>query len=166
MKNNFIVTEKFKQPGEAAEQRVWKQVCKDFSDNRCLAYWRYPMFMNIGEKRKEPDILMIDQHLGVLVIEVKGLRINQVTAIEGHRWSYTDFYEQFGSPYEQAENHLYSFLSYTDRKPNLRRRIAGRAVVALPYISRREWEAKGFTEQLNNPPILFKDDLFYSNSNS
>lgn len=159
MKNNFIITEKYKMPGEEAERRVWAKIVKDFSGNCCLAYWRYPMFLKVGEKRREPDILLLDQKLGVVIIEVKGLKIEQVVAIDGHRWSYVDFYEDFGNPYEQAENHLFSFLGLTDRKSTLRRRVSGRAVVALPNITRKQWQAKGFDQQLSNPPILFKDDL-------
>ena len=157
--SRFIVTEKFPQSGLGAEGKVWKSLSKAFTDDNCLAYWRYPLFSSIGEKRKEPDILMLHQTAGVVIIEVKALKIDQIHSMEGHLWRYNDFYEDCGNPYEQAEAHLFSFLSMSDRYPELRRRVQGRAIVALPNITRRQWEQKGFHLSPCSPPVLFKDDL-------
>lgn len=157
--STFIVTEKFPQSGLSSEKRVWKSLTQAFAHDACLAYWRYPLFSNVGERRKEPDILMLHQRLGIIIIEVKGLTIDQIHSIDGHRWSYNHFYKDCGNPYEQAENHLYNFLSMADRQPEIRRRVAGRALVALPNIYRHEWKDKGFDQLACCPPIIFKDDL-------
>lgn len=157
--STFIITEKFAQPGLSAEKKIWKCLTKQFASDTCLAYWRYPLFLTVGERRKEPDILMLHQTLGVVVIEVKALKIDQITEIDGHLWKYRDFYIDSGNPYEQAENHLFDFLALSDRHPELRRRIAGRAIVALPEISKKQWQSKGFDQHPCCPPILFKEDL-------
>ncbi|WP_461534715.1 DEAD/DEAH box helicase [Spongorhabdus nitratireducens] len=157
--SHFIITEKFPQPGLSAEKKVWNSLSRQFASDTCLAYWRYPLFSNVGERRKEPDILMLHQSLGVVVIEVKALKIDQITGIDGHLWQFRNFYTDSGSPYEQAENHLFEFLAMSDRQPELRRRVAGRALVALPEIKRSEWQAKGFDKHPCCPPVIFKDDL-------
>ena len=157
--STFIVTEKFPQSGLSSEKRVWKSLTQAFAHDVCLAYWRYPLFSNVGERRKEPDILMLHQRLGIIIIEVKGLTIDQIHSIDGHQWNYNHFYEDCGSPYEQAENHLYNFLSMADRRPEIRRRVTGRALIALPNISKRQWEDKGFDQHPCCPPIIFKDDI-------
>ncbi|WP_298608862.1 DEAD/DEAH box helicase [uncultured Thiothrix sp.] len=157
--STFIETENIAKEGLAGEQRVW-QACKNaFSGRQCLAFWRYPIFSNLGEKRKEPDILLIDRELGVIVIEVKSISIDQIQAIDGHSWTYNNFYKKSGSPYAQAEDYLFAVLGRSDREQKLRRQIRGRALVALPNISESEWKAKNFDQSLACPPILFANQL-------
>ena len=86
--------------GEKGEQIVWHSVKSAFADKDCLAYWRYPVFdSNI---RKEPDILIADYDLGLIIIEVKSIKIEQIVSIQGYRWQYQNFYTEYGNPYQQA----------------------------------------------------------------
>ena len=156
--NKFIATESFEGKGEAGERLVWNAVKRGFEARKCLAYWRYPIFTE-DKFRKEPDILIADYDLGLIVIEVKAIRIDRLVAIQGHRWQYQNFYTDFGNPYQQAERQLFALLTYCDREPLLKRQIRSRAIVALPYISQSEWQARGFANLPNSPPILFKEDL-------
>lgn len=75
---NFIVTEQFGKSGETGELKVWEAVRQAFSSRECLGYWKYPIFSKSGHGRKEPDILIADRNLGLVVIEVKSIHINQV----------------------------------------------------------------------------------------
>lgn len=43
-----------------------------------LGYYKYPLFFNVGEKRKEPDILLIDKKLGLIEIEVSELTLDKI----------------------------------------------------------------------------------------
>lgn len=155
----FITTEPLNKNGEKAEQQVWDAVRSTFSSRDCIAYWRYPIFFNTGETRKEPDILIADFELGLTVIEVKSITIDQVSAINGHQWQFQNFYQSQGNPYQQAENQLFSILGYCDREPGIRRQVYGRALVALPLITEKEWQQKGLDRLPSCPPILFKNDL-------
>ena len=156
--NKFIATELFNSPGEAGEKLVWDSIKRGFELRNCLAYWRYPIFRP-DYFRKEPDILIIDRHLGLIVIEVKAIKIKQLVAIRGHSWQYQDFYTDFGNPYQQAENQLFSILEYCDREPLLKRQVRAKAIVALPYITRTQWQEKGWSNLPTSPPILFSEDL-------
>ena len=100
--HKFITTEPLGKGGESGEQRVWDTVQDAFANRECIGYWRYPIFSQAGKFRKEPDILIADFDLGLIIIEVKSITIDQIVNIAGHRWEYQNFYITFGNPYQQA----------------------------------------------------------------
>lgn len=159
----FIETEYLGKPGESGEKKVWdtiKQAYRDKDkDDKCLAYWRYPLFTNVGQTRKEPDILIADKDSGIIIIEVKSITINQLVAVNGHLWEYRDFYENTGNPYQQAENQMFALLGIFDREAAIRRKIGGKVLIALPNISEEEWISHGFDRLPSVPPIIFNNHL-------
>ena len=109
----FITTEPLGKSGEASEEKVWDAVRSAFAERNCIAYWRFPIFSKVGEHRKEPDILIVDRDLGLIIIEVKGLTIDQIREINGHRWELKNFYDYpYDNPYQQAENQLWALMGY------------------------------------------------------
>ncbi|MEA5470438.1 pentapeptide repeat-containing protein [Spirulina sp. 06S082] len=155
----FIETEPLEKAGEAGEKLVWNAVRGAFSQQECLGYWRYPIFSQQGKYRKEPDILLADRQLGLIIIEVKSIAIAQILNISGHQWEYQNYYTPTGNPYQQAENQLFTLLEYCDREPLLKNKVMGRALIALPLITESEWQKRGFHQLPSNPPILFKNNL-------
>ncbi len=113
----------------------------------------------MGQYRREPDILIADRQLGLIVIEVKALKIEQIVQISGHCWEYQNFYTTRGNPYQQAEQQLYTLLEYSDREPSLKGQVTGRALVALPLIEESQWQERGFKQLPSSPPILHQDVL-------
>ena len=160
----FIATEPLGMSGEAGEKQVWDVICETFASRNCLGYWRYPIFSPSGRFRKEPDILIADADLGLIVIEVKSIRINQIVGIAGHRWEFRDFYTSRSNPYQQAENQLWALLEYGDREPSLQRQISGRAIIALPLITKEQWQQRSFDKLPTSPPIIFQNHLRFSAS--
>ncbi len=157
--NKFITTEILSNQGKRGEKLVWEAIKAAFNNRNCLGYWRYPIFFPSGKFRKEPDILILDYHLGIIIIEVKSIHIEQIVDIQGHRWEYKNFYTKFGNPYQQAENQLFSLLEFIAREPTLKDKIMGKVMIALPYITQEQWQAKGFDLLPSNPPIIFQDFL-------
>ncbi|MFB2978239.1 pentapeptide repeat-containing protein [Microseira sp. BLCC-F43] len=155
----FIATEPLGTSGERGESKVWEAVKLAFTDRNCIAYWRYPIFSKAGKTRKEADILIADVELGLIVIEVKSMTIDQIVAINGHRWELRKFYTTYGRPYQQAENQLFALLGYCDREPTLRCKVTGRTIVSLPLITQTQWQKKGFDQLPSCPPIIFQDHL-------
>jgi len=151
----FIETEPIGRAGEDCEGRVWEACKKAFASRDCIGYWKYPIFFRTGERRREPDILIVDREIGIVIIEVKGLRIHQIQSVDGPSWIYCDFYEQSGNPNSQAENYLFAILAYTDREILIRRQVRGRVIVALPQITEEEWQNQGWDQRPGCPPILF-----------
>lgn len=163
--HKFIATEPLGKSGQKGERKVWEAVKSVFSERECIAYWRYPIFCAVRKVRKEPDILIADMELGLIVIEVKSITIDQIVAINGHRWELRNFYTSSSNPYEQAENQLFGLLGYCDREPNLRSQVSGRVIVALPFISQQQWQNKGFAKLPSCPPTLFQENLFLETKN-
>ncbi|MCP2728557.1 pentapeptide repeat-containing protein [Symplocastrum sp. BBK-W-15] len=115
----------------------------------------------MGKSRKEPDILVVDAQLGLIVIEIKSVTIDQILTITGHRWEFQNYYTTESSPYAQAENQLFALLGYCDREPILRRQVTGRALIALPLITEAQWYDSGFYQLPSCPSIIFRDCLRY-----
>ena len=155
----FITTEPLNSKGEAGEELVWNAIKLAFTDRKCLAYWRYPIFSPQGKFRKEPDILIADFQLGLIIIEVKAIKIEQIVGIQGHRWQYQNYYTNYGNPYQQAENQLFSLLEYIDREPLLKKQIQARILIALPYISTQQWQQRNLDRLPTSPPLLFQEHL-------
>ncbi|MGK7956278.1 MAG: pentapeptide repeat-containing protein [Crocosphaera sp.] len=155
----FITTEPFNNRGQKGEKRVWQKIKQVFAQRKCLIYWRYPIFPLRGKMRKEADILIADFELGLIIIEVKSLIINQILSIEGHCWNYKNFYTASGNPYQQAESQLFSLLEYLNQEPSLCNKISAKVLLALPFITSQQWQKKGFNKLASNPPILFQDHL-------
>lgn len=155
----FITTEPLGKSGEAGEQKVWDAVRSAFSERNCIGYWRYPIFSKVGKIRREPDILIADRELSLVVIEVKSITIDQIVAINGHQWQLENFYTGQANPYEQAEHHLRAVIAHCDREAILWRKIMGRAIVALPLITEEQWQQKGFDQLPSCPPIIFQNQL-------
>jgi superfamily I DNA and RNA helicase len=164
MRDRFITTEPLDKNGEAGEKLVWETIKEAFTDRECLAYWRYPIFSGVGKFRKEPDILIADRELGLIILEVKSIAIEQIVRIDGHRWQYQNFYTTSGNPYQQAENQLFALLEYCDREPILQKQIAAKAIIALPLIPETKWQERGFDRLPSNPPIIFQNYLRSSSS--
>ncbi|NET71045.1 MAG: ATP-binding domain-containing protein [Sphaerospermopsis sp. SIO1G2] len=155
--SKFIITEAIK--NQEGEQKVWDAVRSTFADKNCIGYWRYPIFSQVGEIRKEPDILIVDREFGVIIIAVKSINIDQITNINGQNWQLQNTDVTEINPYKIVEHQLRALISYSDREPALWRKINGRAIVALPHITSQQWQEKGFENLSDIPSIIFQDQL-------
>ncbi|MFF2457660.1 UvrD-helicase domain-containing protein [Peribacillus simplex] len=155
----FISTFMRKKKGSKAEEIVWNALKTAFNDRECIGYWNYPIFSADFSGRKEPDVLLLDKKLGVTIIEVKGITIDQIVGIQGHKWIYQNFYTEEGNPYQQAEDQMHSLMDWVKEKEGLADKLSKRILVSLPYITQEEWAERGFDRLPSNPPILFKEDL-------
>jgi superfamily I DNA/RNA helicase len=151
--------------GEKVEKKVI-EAFESFFSTKEVALWfgflRYPAFYGERENpkgRRESDVIIVERNKGMTVIEVKGLTIENIESIKGQEWNYSNFRESKGHPYEQAEQQLFQLTNKLEENPLLYRRFSKRAWVALPYITKADWEKKGFSELISSPPIIFKDDL-------
>ncbi|MGD2180669.1 DEAD/DEAH box helicase [Lusitaniella coriacea] len=157
----FITTEQLEEPIAEHQKTVWDAVRSAFTQRDCMGYWRYPLFSQVGEQRKEPDITIADRELGVIVIEVCAIAIEQITAIpDGERWEIIrEAPHSPLQPQQEVEQHLRALMGLCDREPNLWRKINGRAIVALPLITEEQWQERGFDPNPNGCAILFQNHL-------
>ncbi|WP_017654073.1 DEAD/DEAH box helicase [Fortiea contorta] len=155
--SKFITTEPIKASDEV-EQKVWDTVRSAFAERICLGYWRYPIFSQVGEIRKEPDILIADRELGLVVMEIKAVTIDQIVGVEGGKLQLQNSETTQANPYQQAEHQLRALIAYCDRESAIWRKVTGRAIAVLPLVTQEQWQQKGFA-QVDCPSILFQEQL-------
>ncbi|AFY35229.1 DEAD/DEAH box helicase [Calothrix sp. PCC 7507] len=156
--SKFITTEPLK-ASDSVEQKVWDAVRSAFAERNCLGYWRYPIFSKVGEIWKEPDILIVDRELGLVVIEIKAVTIDQIVAVDGGKLQLQNADTTEVNPYQQAEHPLRALIAYCDRESAIWRKVTGRAIAALPLVTQEQWQQKGFDQVANCPSIIFHDQL-------
>lgn len=156
---DFIQGDDFDREGGKYEELVWKALKSSFSKREVLGYSRYPLFSRDGLKKKEPDILLLDKIFGLIVIEVKGFAINDIEQIQPNKWTIKSSYDRAINPLAQVEDYLFLLKGKFDFNRELRGKFKGKCLVALPNITCKEFNERGFLEQLDRNVFIFKDDL-------
>lgn len=136
----------------AAHKESWDAVRRAFSGRQCLGYWRYPLFSKRGENQKEPDITIIDKDLGVIVLEVIDISLDELTNAQYEHWDFKD-----GSSQEiiySVEDDLYELKGLYQGNRNLRK-IKESSAVILADINKEQWLEQNFDDKR----IIFKDQL-------
>jgi len=77
----FIITEGFGGAGEVGERVVFEAVRAAYARTDALDYWKYPLVTH--ETVREPDILLAEPELGLVVIEVKSLPLDMLAGVSG-----------------------------------------------------------------------------------
>lgn len=152
--------------GVDAELSVWDRLKGCFTaDDIGVCYYRYPIVdQQNDDLDREADFVLLHRRYGLAVIECKGYRIDHIEAIEGARWSLTGTTQDDAAPYSQARDHGFRIRSPMMREPTLvdergNCHIAMTPIVALPNITREEWEERGFDVGPSAPRVILRDDL-------
>ncbi|MDB9445689.1 DEAD/DEAH box helicase [Anabaena sp. CS-542/02] len=163
----FITTEAIAPNNDAGYQKVWDAVREAFSSSResSIGYWRYPLFLQVGNRRKEPDILIVDQQWGIIVIEVCPVNIEQITSVNDNYIQFSD--NTLQQNYSLANIFQYAAVlrKYCDQEPiktpesDIQQKIIGRTLIAFPNISTKEWQEKGWTGTEEGTPFIFNNQL-------
>ncbi|WP_412030361.1 ATP-binding domain-containing protein [Deinococcus yunweiensis] len=153
----FIVTEAFGGPGEEGEARVFEAVKAAYAGDEALGFWKYPLVT--ADTVREPDLLIADPELGLVVMEVKSLPLDMIAGVSGYRWNLSRPYygKDHLNPYEQARKQAHVLGELAVRKGQLPQ-LATRAIVALPLITREAWDER-FGHLLSDVPMLFADQM-------
>jgi len=151
--------------GAAAEREVWDAFKAAFRNRDGVAYYRYPVIDKSGGRfDHEPDLLFLEENIGLMVVEVKSYGIEHIEAINGATWELSGLPQESSSPYTQARDQAFFVKSWFDREEELRNdrghcKIPVNFTVSLPNITREEWEAAGLHEIPSTPRIITADDL-------
>lgn len=146
-----------------AEIEMWKVLKLALANDEGICYHRYPVF-SADRSRREPDILILHRQWGLYVIECKGAKIDNIEMIDGPVWRMKDWRSSQETPYTQAEDQMWAVIGKFRNESGLRKGrqdlIQGHVFVALPFIKRAEWKAKGLALSPASPnTIIFADDL-------
>ncbi len=163
----FISSERLSNhSGAAAEREVWDRLKTAFGPEETgVGYRRYPIVdRTAGDFDREADFLLFLQSVGLVVIECKGYQIDQIRRIDGEKWVLQNTAQSSSAPHSQAFDHSNRVRQHFIRESDLcdwrgNCVVSSNPLVALPNITREEWEARGFHEGPSAPPVLLADDL-------
>ncbi|WP_420595123.1 NERD domain-containing protein [Deinococcus sp.] len=155
----FIVTESIGGPGERGEWQIIEGLRSALRKRETVCFWKYPL--NTRQQHlHEPDVLLLDPEWGIVIIEVKALPIHHLADIQGYRWRLHEPYFERSeiNPYEQARRQAQAIIERVRDHVSLGN-VPVRALVALPLITRDEWERGGTSFLFSDTPILCGDEL-------
>ncbi|MBD2771396.1 NERD domain-containing protein [Iningainema tapete] len=141
-----------------AQKKVWDSIKEAFKDDPGVAYYRYPIFTRSGRLNREPDILILHRELGLWVIECKGCKIDNILSIQGHEWRMNNWYSEIETPVAQAENQMYAVKNKLTDCEETRGLVSFNFRVALPFISKQEWQTKGFHDLPSTQGVVLLAD--------
>jgi hypothetical protein len=110
---------------------------------------------------RPPDVVLIDPEVGVHVIEVKGVALDQVEGLEaggqiGIRYAAR---VRVGNPLTQARNAMFDIKDATARAFDGDVRLPFKYWAAFPLIRRADWVARFGADAFCPAEFLFADDL-------
>jgi hypothetical protein len=150
----------------SAQRIVWELVRSVFANDSVVAYYRYPIFSRAGKLLREPDILIVHRELGILVIECKGCRIENIQSVQGHEWKMANWHSEIETPVAQAEDQSFVLKNKLDERRETRNLMTFHFYVALPFVSRSEWQSKGLNTPATQGVVLCREDLTHASIRS
>jgi DNA-directed RNA polymerase sigma subunit (sigma70/sigma32) len=148
--------------GYNAEKVVWEKIKIAFKDDPGVAFHSYQLFDKHGNLEREIDILIVHRELGLWIIECKGCRIDNIASITGYEWNMRNWHPEKGKeePLNQAQKQMFALKKRLIKMLNFWNLLSFNFRVAIPLISQKEWESKGFHNILNiEEAVLTKKNI-------
>lgn len=110
---------------------------------------------------RPPDVLICHPDLGLLIIEVKGYKIEDIQGIEAGNF----YIRKKGritqiNAFRQAEKAMFDIKNAVERRLNDQHNSPlFNYVVALPNVSEVNWKARGYDQSVQHKQLIFQDQL-------
>lgn len=136
-----------------SEKKLWEALKIALEQEPGVTYFGFRPRNRNGHIIKESDILILHQEFGICVIECKGCRIDRIKSINGEEWHMEEgngWYRKTMQPLTQAKDAMFAVVNELDYfiKYELNRskplKINNAHLVALPFITRQQWQDRGF----------------------
>ncbi len=117
------------------------------------------------ENARPTDILVLHRELGAFLVEVKGWVVAEIVGIEaGTIYRQVRGSVQTANPWNQAQNAAGQLKDATSKVVRARGLSIKDVpyfdwIIALPNISKSDWESRGYHRSLNGCELLVSDDL-------
>ncbi|MFW5988004.1 MAG: DUF4145 domain-containing protein [bacterium] len=148
----FITTDIIDFDNNKIYKNVWNSIKRAFSGRNCIAYWKYPLFSKKGEERIEPEIIVVDCELGVIVLKIREEVINDIKKADYDNWLFSDGFKE--APLLNVEDQLFALKGLYQENRSLRF-IYERTAVILPNIDKKNWLENSFDEK----NLIFADQM-------
>ena len=152
----FITIEAIPENQQDSLQKLWDAVKTVFSERESIGYWGYPLFLKVANQRKSPDILIGDRHLGLIIIEVLDITIDQVISFNDGNLERENFDD---NPILATQQYLETLKQYGDRETIINNKITGRSLLAFPHISTQQWQERGLIGLEDGSSLIFANQL-------
>lgn len=161
----FITTEPITGKNQDSNQRVWEAVRSAFSNrSSSIGYWRYPLVLNIGNFKKEPDILIVDQEWGIITIEVCPVTSKEINLVSSNQIEFINDHLQGSYSLENVSQYVKVLRQYCDHAPirdehsDIHNQVIGSALIAFPNLSSQELKQK-LSETESGLPFICNDQM-------
>ncbi len=151
-----------------SEISVWQIIKTALRNDPGVAFHRYQIFSKNGKLEREIDILIVHRYLGLWVIECKGCYIDNIESINGSEWRMKNWHKSAEKPVIQAQDQMFKIKNYLSEQLDFDSLLHFEFRVAIPFISREQWQLKGFHNRLNTRGVVLSrenllPDMFRQN---
>lgn len=141
----------------AGEDAVWDELKSSLKGVDGFALNKANLYFE-GKSWFQPDIIVVSPYLGITIVEVKGCRIKDIEQVTLGTWSMNkSFYTDEINPFDQVQKQKHRLIDILKSKGVKLPANAVKHCVALPFISKREWQDKGFANEHTDKLIRFSD---------
>jgi len=155
---DFFVSNRMDKPRRGdAQWDVWKEVKPSLSIEWSAGYYNYPISDPRGRFDTPPDIFVVHADFGIIVITCRDYTIEEIEEVTNEKWIVDD---EANYPLSEAKNQvarIYSQIAGTRQTMDVADKLSRTGAVALPNITREEWEKADFPDL--NGLLLFKSDI-------
>lgn len=152
----FITTEAIPESQQDSHQKVWDAVKTVFSEAESIGYWGYPLFIQVANQFQAPDILIADRYLGLIIIKVLAINIEQVICFNQDNLELENFNY---NPIEINAKYAKILRAKDDKISKIREKLTARSLFIFPYINSEQWQEKGFLGLEDGSNLVFANQL-------
>lgn len=125
-------------------------------------FHHFAIYHQGGQYGHEIDIVVVLRHFGIWIFECKGMHIHNIREINGSTWLMNEWTSAEEKPAEQARAHLFALREWLKKLDPAQEQWLDQHMnfrVALPFITRAQWQEKGFHQTPVNDRVVLAEDL-------
>jgi len=138
--------------GDAPSKNVWSKIQATFPELNGVCYYMHPILKT--RSGTIPEFTLLTQTHQPVVIRVLPYQITEISNINENIWTINN--EEIDSPIQEAEDFVFLLNSKFGNDRDLRKRLKPYCILALPLITKKEFEIK-FSESLDEHKVIWKD---------
>lgn len=134
-------------------RRVWSWIEYKLEDEDGVCYYKHPVVR--ATSGVIPELTLVFRKCHPVAIRCLPFNLDDIQAVEEDRWIISN-QEIIDSPLLEVDDFVIGLKSRFDKERSLRRRINPFAVIAMPIISKADFEKK-FPHVLDTTPVIWAD---------
>ncbi|MDD1686412.1 ATP-binding domain-containing protein [Methanoregula sp.] len=137
---------------DVASQHIWLKISTAFPELNGVCYYMHPILKT--RSGVVPDFTLLTQSHQPVVIRCLPYQIDEIKNLNEKFWIVNN--EEIDSPIQEAGDFVFLLKSKFGADRDLRKRLEPYCILALPSITKKEFESK-FPNTLNDTLVIWKD---------